>query len=69
MLRLLMEQRGETCATIGPAIGRSKQLVAHLAYGRRETCNAETAERLAAVFDVDVADLFWPRVSDESSKE
>lgn len=60
LLRLLMEKEQENCNTLGPAIGRSRQLIAHLAYGRRLTCNAETAQLLASRFNVQIDDLFWP---------
>ncbi|MEV7908596.1 helix-turn-helix transcriptional regulator [Streptomyces anulatus] len=67
LLQKLMKEQKISCNQLGPAIGRSRQLVAHLAYGRRDSCNNETAERLASALGVGMDDLFLPAISDESS--
>ena len=68
LLRRLMEGR-YTCNSLGPAIDRSRQLIAHLAYGRRTSCSTETAVRLAAALGVEVGVLFVPGSSDESPND
>ena len=67
LLQRLIGERGHSCNTLANEIGRSRQLVAYLTYGRRTSCNAETAERLATALGVTVDALFLPRTSDESS--
>ncbi len=66
LLRRLMEGR-HSCNTLGTAIGRSRQLMAHLAYGRRSSTSETTATLIAKELGVPVTDLFLPVVSDESS--
>ncbi len=66
LLLRLMEGR-HTCNSLGPAIGRSRQLIAHLAYGRRTSCSTETAKRLSEELEVEMGVLFMPGSCDESS--
>lgn len=69
LLQRLIGERGHSCNTLAAEIGRSRQLVAHLAYGRRTSCNAETAQRLSVALGVTVDALFLPRISDGSSEK
>lgn len=68
LLRLLMERRGDTCRALAARIGLSHQMVAHLAYARRDTCTTRTAELVAGGLDVRTDELFWPVESDDSSE-
>ncbi len=67
LMRRLMEGR-HTCNSLAAAVGRSRQLMAHLAYGRRTSTSKETAILVAKELDVPVNVLFRPgAMSDESS--
>lgn len=65
LLRLMGDRH--TCNSLGRAIGRSRQLMAHLAYGRRTSTSTETATLIARELGVEVTDLFMPGANDESS--
>lgn len=67
LLELLIKDRGHNYSSLARAVGRSKQLIAQLASGARDSCNAETADRLATTLEVAQRDLFLAKIDDESS--
>lgn len=57
-LRALMAQRGFSYDRLGRYAGCSKSFISHLASGRKRTCTAPLAERIAEALDVPLGLLF-----------
>jgi plasmid maintenance system antidote protein VapI len=68
LLREMMNSRNASNADVGRAAGQDRSLISALCNERRTTCTPETAERIAAYFQVPVEVLFVPRTSAASGQ-
>jgi lambda repressor-like predicted transcriptional regulator len=68
-LRALIRQRGFSYASLGAAVGCSKQFIGFLAIGYKAGATRELAERIAEALDVPLEIIFTPTASIESGQD
>jgi hypothetical protein len=67
-LRALMGQRHMSLGTLSRSVGCNKSFVSHLLAGRRNSCTAELAVRIADALQVPLNILFVPPSSAEDGR-
>lgn len=67
ILKALIDQRGYSHQRLGRYAGCSRGFISHLTSGRKNSCTADLARRIAEALDVPLEVLFVPQVPAKSS--